>query len=160
MLFRSKEKKEKEYQLEPKNIRLLEDNVLVVDYCTLFLRDKVYSDIYVMEACDKVYQAHGLEKDPWDMSVQFKKTYTDKNNFKENSGFITACHFEIEKIPERLYLAAEQPGISRLKVNGREVSWEEGRYFLDTHIGMADIREFVKEGDNTALFSLKLFLSV
>lgn len=152
-----REKKEKEYQLEPQNIRLLEDNVLVVDYGTLFLRDKVYSDIYVMEACDKVYQAHGLEKDPWDMSVQFKKTYTDKNNFKENSGFIMAYYFEIEKIPERLYLAAEQPGISRLKVNGREVSWEEGRYFLDTHIGMADIREFVKEGDNTALIEVSPF---
>lgn len=148
---------EKIWQLEPGKVSLLGDNVLVVDYGTLFLRDKIYQDIYVMEACDKVYKAHGLEQNPWDMAVQFKKAYTDRNHFRENSGFIMAYHFQIEEVPDKLCLAAEQPGLSLLKVNGTEVSWEEGKYFLDDNMGIADIRKYVHTGDNTALIEVSPF---
>lgn len=136
-------------ELCPDKVSMLEDNVLVLDYGNLYLREQKYENIHVMAACDKVFHAHGMEQNPWDMTVQFKKRYTDRNQFDTSSGFVMEYNFEIAELPDRLFLAIEHPEFYQAEVNGREICLKENTVWLDDEFGKFDIRNYAVKGKNT-----------
>lgn len=135
--------------LHPEMVSLIEDNVLVLDYGDLYLREKKYENIHVMAACDKVYHAHGMEQNPWDMTVQFKRRYTDRDHFDAVSGFVMEYFFAVDEIPDCLFLSTEHPNLYRIEVNGQEILQNENKEWLDHEFGKMDIRRFVQKGSNS-----------
>lgn len=138
-------------ELKPAYIRRKEDNVLVLDYGDLILRGEEYRDIYVTAASEKVFHAHGMERNPWDMAVQFQNRYIGRNQFGEDTGFTMRFWFEAAEIPERLLLAVERPGLYRIRVNGHLLSWNEKEFWLDEEFGMLDIHAYAVCGRNEIL---------
>lgn len=130
------------------------DNVLVLDYGTLHLKDKVYENIHVMAACEKIFHAHGMEQNPWDMAIQFKRQYIDRNHFSENSGFEMCYYFETDEIPSNLLLAFEQPGLCSVEINGIKVEWDGETTWLDEEFGLINIKEYVIKGRNEILIKV------
>ena len=138
-------------ELEPEGIHLKSDNVLVLDYGELHLRNKVYKDIYVMAAAEKAYHSCGMEQNPWDMAVQFKRRYVDRDNFEAGSGFTMKFSFEICQMIERLFLVCEHPELYDISVNGRTLTWDKNNIWLDKEFGMLDISGCAVCGQNEIL---------
>lgn len=134
--------------LEPVGIRLKEKNVLVLDYGNLYLRDKEYRDIHVMAASEKIFHAHGMEQNPWDMAVQFKNRWIERNHFGENSGFSMKFRFETAEKLGNLEMVCEHLDLYHIWINGRRLSYAETDVWLDEEFGRADISEYVVCGRN------------
>jgi hypothetical protein len=58
------------------SIRALSPNVLALDYCDLILEEKTERNLYFYDAQRRIFQHHGLERNPWDSAVQFKTNST------------------------------------------------------------------------------------
>ena len=67
--------------------RPLAPNVLTLDYCDLTLDGKTEKDLYFYDAQRKTFQAHGLDRNPWDSAVQYKTNILDLDKFPADSGF-------------------------------------------------------------------------
>lgn len=135
-------------RLEPICIKRKEENVLVLDYGNLYLRDREYSDIHVMAASEKIFHAHGMERNPWDMAVQFENRNMERNHFEKESGFSMKFCFEAAELPESLMLACEHPKWYQIRLNGHLLSWNPEDIWLDEEFGKTDIRRYVLCGKN------------
>lgn len=126
------------------------DNLLVLDYCDLLVGNKSYHGISVIHAQKLIYEAHGFESNPWDNAVQFKRRLLDRNKFPERSGFVATYRFHVADggLPDRLTLWVERGEYYQLLVNGQAVKWSDESTDLDHHICVADITEYVAQGEN------------
>jgi len=126
-------------------------NVLTLDYCDITLGGKTEIDLYFYQAQQKAYQHHGLDRNPWDNAVQFKRTILDKDNFAPASGFEAAFHFSLaEEVNQKSMRAVvERPELFRIAVNGKPVQPLEGEWWLDKAFGVYDIGRLVTNGNNT-----------
>lgn len=124
-----------------------EPNLLVLDYGSLKLRNKTLEPIYVWHACQKVYRAHGFERNPWDMSVQFKNRHMERNSFHQDSGYEMTYRFYIEKLPGTLFAVWEHPALTCAKVNGHPVNTAMEKW-MDADMGKYEITPLIQEGLN------------
>ena len=134
----------------PLFIEAEQPNVLTLDYCDLNLRGKSEKDLYFYDAQQKVFQAHGLPRNPWDSSVQFNTSIIDENHFLPDSGFEAIFRFSAAAGVnfQSLQAVVERPELFRLFVNGREVTPLAGRWWLDRAFGVYDIGSLVQPGAN------------
>ena len=134
-------------------------NVLTLDYCDLNLAGKVEKDLYFYQAQQKIFQHHGLPRNPWDSSVQFKTGILDQNKFPSDSGFETTYRFNVGKGVNlsSLQLVVEQPELYRVSVNGEPVAPLKDRWWLDRSFGVFNIGEFVSSGKNSIMLKSSPF---
>jgi hypothetical protein len=132
---------------------------LTLDYCDLNLAGKVEKDLYFYQAQQKIFQHHGLPRNPWDSSVQFKTGILDLNRFPSDSGFEATYWFNVGKGVNisSMQLVVEQPELYRVSVNGKPVAPLKDRWWLDRSFGVFDIGEFVSPGKNSIMLKSSPF---
>jgi hypothetical protein len=140
-------------------IRPLSPNVLTLDYCDLILEDKTERDLYFYDAQRKIFQHHGLERNPWDSAVQFKTNILDKDDFADDSGFKADYWFEASEGVnlETLNCVVERPELFSVSCNGTEIQPVEGTWWLDRAFGVFDIGAVARTGKNRITLEAKPF---
>ncbi len=141
------------------SIRPLAPNVFTLDYCDLSLGEKTEKDLYFYDAQRRIFQHHGLERNPWDSAVQFKTNIIDKNKFAGDSGFKAEYWFEAADGVDRqtLKCVVERPELYRVSCNGIEIHPAEGVWWLDKAFGVFDIGSVAKAGKNQISLEAKPF---
>ncbi len=130
-------------------IRRLQPNVLTLDYVDLTVADQTTKNMYVLKACNSIFQKHGMERNPWDRAVQFKDELITKK-FPPGSGFEATYRFAIEeKVPTSLEIVIERPDLYTISCNDQPVSATKGAWWLDKAFGRIDIHGVAKVGENT-----------
>jgi hypothetical protein len=131
----------------------LGSNVLTLDYCDLVLGGRTERDLYFYDAQLKTFQAHGLERNPWDSAVQYKTNILDLDKFPAASGFEAVFPFRTVKGDAKdfadVQAVVERPELFRVLVNGREVAPSPGEWWLDRGFGVYAIGPAIVSGRNT-----------
>jgi len=105
------------------------ENALTLDYCDYwFDGELIDTNAYILDVADR---ANKLEK-----KVAVKVRY----------------HFNVEDIPQVLYLVCETPDRFEILVNGQPVSKQICGYFRDASFKKLDIAALVKRGENEITF--------
>jgi hypothetical protein len=136
-------------------------NVLTLDYCDLVLRGRTEKDLYFYDAQLKTFQAHGLERNPWDSAVQYKTNILDLDEFPADSGFEAVFEFRAVKGDARdfadLKAVVERPALFQVLINGKEVRPLAGEWWLDRAFGVFPVGEHVVSGLNRITVKAKPF---
>ncbi|MGQ9672226.1 MAG: glycosyl hydrolase [Candidatus Aminicenantales bacterium] len=140
-------------------IRREKPNVLTLDYVDLRLGGKVEKDLYFYEAQQRIFQHHGLERNPWDNAVQFKTNIIDLDKFPPGSGFEATFGFEL--LPgvkmSSLQAVVERPEIYEVLVNDRRIEPTPGEWYLDRSFGVFEIGKIASLGRNTVTLRARPF---
>ncbi len=143
------------------SVEALGPNVLTLDYCDLVLKGRTEKDLYFYDAQRKTFQAHGLERNPWDSAVQFQTNILDLDRFPADSGFEAVFDFRTVKGDVQDYAdlkaVVERPELFRVFVNGREVPPLPGEWWLDRAFGVFAIGPHVVSGRNTVTLKARPF---
>jgi hypothetical protein len=141
------------------SIRALSPNVLTLDYCDLILGEETKKNLYFYEAQKRIFQHHGLERNPWDSAVQFKTNIIDKDRFADDSGFTANYGFEAAEGVNlgTLNCVVERPELYNVYCNEREIQPVEGTWWLDRSFGVFDIGRLAKTGNNRITLEAKPF---
>ena len=131
-------------------IKRLAKNILTIDYCDLTVNNQFEKDLYFYEAQTKAFQAHGLQVNPWDHAVQYKKNIVDKDTFGRSTGFEAAFSFTVSKGVKKGTFEAviERPELYRVSINGNQIRPRENSWWLDKAFGVFDIGRYVVDGEN------------
>jgi hypothetical protein len=136
-------------------------NVLTLDYCDLILRGRTEKGLYFYDAQRKTFQAHGLERNPWDSAVQYKTNILDLDKFPADSGFEAVFDFRTVKGDVQDYAdlkaVVERPALFRVFINGREVPPLPGEWWLDRAFGVFAIGPHIVSGRNTVTLKARPF---
>ncbi len=127
------------------------DNVLMMDFCDLFLAGQTTADMQVLDAGDKVYRHHGFEQgNPWTTYVQYDNNLMGRDTFGPGTGYTATYRFRIEGAFDVSGMKAvvEHPDICRVSVNGTEAQRISGEWWLDRHFGVFGIGSLVRPGNN------------
>ena len=140
-------------------IKRLEKNILAIDYCDLTLNNHTEKDLYFYQAQTKAFQAHGLQVNPWDHAVQYKKNIVDQDTFGAKSGFEAAYSFTVsEGVKKETFEAViESPELYQVSINGNQIQPLENRWWLDKAFGAFDIGRYVVDGENRILLKSSPF---
>jgi hypothetical protein len=86
----------------------------------------------------RTFQAHGLDRNPWDSAVQFKTNILDKDKFAPDSGFEATFNFDISPAAGAppLSIVVERPALFKVSVNGAARAPENGQWWLDKAFGV------------------------
>ncbi len=136
----------------PLAVEALAPNVLTLDYCDLTLGGKTEKDLYFYDAQRKTFQAHGLDRNPWDSAVQYKTNIIDRDKFPANSGFEATFWFRAVKGDAQDYsevkAVVERPALFRVFVNDKEVQALPGEWWLDRAFGVFPVGARIVSGRN------------
>jgi len=136
----------------PLAVGALGPNVLTLDYCDLTVAGRTEKDLYFYDAQKKTFQAHGLDRNPWDSAVQYKTNIIDRDKFPADSGFEAVFWFRAMKGDAQdfadLEAVVERPGLFRVFVNDKEVQPEPGKWWLDRAFGVYPVGARVVSGRN------------
>lgn len=142
--------------LEPSStlqVQRIKDNVLTLDFCDLVIDGKEEKNLYVVEACNRLYGHFGMSN-PWNSAVQYKRSIVEKDTF-HTGNIQVVYHFNVKgDVPViGMKLVVEQPDVWKVRINGQPVA-SEGASFLDSRWGTYPVGSFVKEGENTVELSV------
>lgn len=131
-------------------IKRLGKNILALDYCDLTLNNQTEKDLYFYKAQTKAFQAHGLQVNPWDHAVQYKKNIVDQDKFDAKSGFEVSYSFAVASGVRKdgFQAVIERPELYQVSINGRRIDAVKGKWWLDRAFGVFDIGRHVVEGEN------------
>ena len=132
------------------DITRLAKNILAIDYCDLTVNNQTEKDLYFYQAQTKAFQAHGLQVNPWDHAVQYKKNIVDKDTFAATSGFEAAFSFAVSGgvKKETFEAVIERLELYRVSINGNQIQPRENSWWLDKAFGVFDIGRYVVDGEN------------
>lgn len=138
----------------PLNVKRLADNVLMVDFCDLSIDGNVEHNLYTVEACNKLYRHFGMN-DPWNSAIQYRQTIVEKDTFRTGNiqvryAFVVSGNTE----GKEMKLVAEQPGLWKVKLNGKELSPASGESCLDSRFGVYAIGDYIRPDTNTVELSV------
>jgi hypothetical protein len=133
----------------PLEISTLRENALKIDFCDLFMEDKVYKDIYFSEAADIVFDNYGFQGNPWNHSVQYKSKIVDRDTF-QTGGFTVKYYFETDGdiANNNIKICVERPEIFEVRVNNSTVNPIPDKWFVDKSFPVYDASSLVKKGIN------------
>lgn len=125
-------------------------NVLVLDYCDVEVGGKKERGVLAVKAARDIFRAHGFARDPWNRSVQFRRTIFERNHFPDDSGFTATYHFRVADAAalRDLQLAVESSELYQVRLNGKPVDFSSGTRWLDPHLRRASIEKAARPGDN------------
>jgi len=133
-------------------VESLGPNVLTLDYCDLTVAGRTEKDQYFYDAQRKTFQAHGLDRNPWDSAVQYKTNIVDLDKFPAGSGFSAVFWFRAVKGDARdfagLKAVVERPKIFRIFINDAEVEALPGEWWLDRAFGVYPVGARIISGWN------------
>jgi hypothetical protein len=135
-------------------------NVLPIDFCDLQLAGKTLKDIHVSEASQMVYKQNGFSYgDPWNHSVQYKSSITDRSEFDDKNGFIATYRFNLDEKFDYSTIKAvvERPELWSVSINGRNIEPNAGEWWLDHSFGVFSIGSWLKKGENILTIHCKPF---
>lgn len=133
---------------EPPTIRRLDPNVLTLDYVDLTAAGQTDTGINVIRAANRVYERHGMGRNPWDRAVQFKDELIRKT-FPADSGFAVTYRFEIEgSVPSDLSLVVERADLYTVTCNGQPIAVRKDQWWLDRSFVRMHIEKAAKVGPN------------
>jgi len=136
-------------------------NVLTLDYCDLVLAGRTERDLYFYDAQRKTFQAHGLERNPWDSAVQYRTNILDLDKFPQGSGFEAAFGFRAVKGDAKDFAdvkaVVERPELFSVFINGREVAPSPGEWWLDRAFGVYALGPHIVSGRNTVTVKARPF---
>ncbi len=134
-----------------------EDNILVLDYCELYMGGKDMGRHFFYKAGQKIWQEHGFGENPWVSSVQYKTRIVDRDTFSTGSGYRLDFSFRLAEDfqAEKLHAVVERPGLFTVRINGAVIESEPDRWYLDPSFGVYDIRDQVKPGANTISYGIR-----
>jgi hypothetical protein len=138
-------------ELELENVRRVEPNVLVVDYCELELGGEVRKPEHVYAANAALWAAHGMETNGWMATIQYRDQILARNRtMTQNSGGTVRYRFTIleDVDPAGIRLAAETPELWGVSVNGVGVDLAHGERWLDHHIRAVPVGGLLVNGAN------------
>ena len=128
-----------------------EPNALMIDFCDLELEGKTEGDLHVYNAADKVFKHYGfVSGNPWNHSVQYKTTITDRDTFGVGTGFKATYKFTVKGLQDKSSLMAvvERPHLWKVTLNGKEISPNPARWWLDRSFRVFYIGDIVRDGIN------------
>ncbi|NQU21092.1 MAG: hypothetical protein HQ567_07400, partial [Candidatus Nealsonbacteria bacterium] len=132
----------------PPKIRRIEPNVLTLDYVDVTAGGETKKDVYFYGANQFVFQKNGMDRNPWDSSVQLHDQLITKK-FPADSGFEATYRFTIEgQVPKPLYIVVERPDLYAITCNGKPITAATGSWWLDKAFGKIDLAGAAKPGDN------------
>ena len=136
----------------PTAVERVSPNVLTIDYCDLVLGGRTEKDLYFYDAQRKTFQAHGLDRNPWDSAVQYKTNILDRDKFRPDSGFEAVFWFTALKADAldfaSLQAVVERPDLFGVAINGHAVKPLPGEWWLDRAFGVYPIGPHVVAGRN------------
>ncbi len=141
-------------------IERLEPNVVPLDYVDLVLNGEVTEGLYFYNAQTLIYQAHGMQKNPWDSGVQFKDEIIQQDHFPPNSGFELRYPFQMGSFGSMpsLQLVVERGDRYTVSVNGHTIEAEQGEWWLDRSFTVYKIQpNWLEEGRNVISTKAKPF---
>jgi len=139
----------------PIQIRRLGPNVLTLDYVDVSAAGKARRGCYFYAAQQLIFQANGMDRNPWDSAVQFKDQIISKR-FPPDSGFEATYRFEVvESVPKDLAIVIERPDLYAITCNGRPVRASKGKWWLDRSFGIIPIAKAARPGENTVTISCR-----
>ena len=129
-------------------IRRLGPNVLVLDYVDVKAGGETRTNLYVYKANQFAWKKNGLERNPWDSSVQFKNELISKK-FPPDSGFLATYKFTVEgTVPKNLAIVIERPDLYAITCNGQALRAKTGEWWLDKSFGRLEIASCAHQGEN------------
>jgi hypothetical protein len=137
-------------------IKPLGENVLTIDFCDLKLGSDNFYDMHIYSAADRVFKYHGFrDGNPWNTSVQYKNNTVRRDTFK-TGGFIASYKFTVTEQFDfsEMKAVVERPSLYTVRINGRPVLPEPGKWWLDPEMEIIHIGQYVKKGEN--ILSLEL----
>jgi hypothetical protein len=136
-------------------VKRLQPNTIILDYCDLKVGGKTYKDMYICNAADTIFkeylkEPYGSNYNPWSNAVQYRSRIVDKNNFDSTTGFEVSYHFQLEAgfAPTSLNAVVESPHLYTVSINGVKVDPKSGEWWLDKDFGVFEIVSNLKSGDN------------
>jgi hypothetical protein len=141
---------------EKTRVKRNSENVLVINYLDLKTSKSDKKEIYFMDGLIGLFEENGIAMgNPWQHKIQYKQDYLALDSlFDSGSGFEASYHFEIQEDlgTEQLRsirAVVERPELWQVKINGQEVSPNEGDYWIDREFPVFEVGEFLKSGRNT-----------
>jgi hypothetical protein len=127
-------------------VKRLQANTIILDYCDLKVGGKTYKDMYICNAADTIFkeylkEPYGSNYNPWSNAVQYRSRIVDKNNFDSTTGFEVSYHFQLEAgfAPTSLNAVVESPHLYTVSINGVKVDPKSGEWWLDKDFGVFEI---------------------
>ncbi|WCJ60447.1 glycosyl hydrolase [Fontisphaera persica] len=141
----------------PVDVQRLELNVLTLDYVDISAGGETRSNVYYYAANQFAYQKNGMPRNPWDSAVQFKDELIRKT-FPPESGFSVTYRFFITgAVPAELNFVLERPDLYTITCNGRPLTPQKGRWWMDKSFGVLDLRRVAQLGENVVTCTARPF---
>ena len=134
-----------------------EPNAMMIDFCDLELAGKTEHDLHVYNAADKVFKHYGFTSgNPWNHSVQYRRTTVDRDTFSINTGFKATYKFTVRGLNDKSSVMAviERPHLWKATCNGKDITPEPEQWWLDRSFRVFRIGDLVKEGSNEITLSV------
>jgi hypothetical protein len=143
--------------VSPPEVSRLDPNVLTLDYVDITAGRETMTNLHTYDANQFIWKKHGMERNPWDSAVQFKRELISKE-FPDASGFEAVYRFQIEKrVPSRLAIVIERPDLYEITCNGQKVRAKREDWWLDKAFGRIDLSSAARVGENTVLLRASPF---
>ena len=130
------------------DVRRLKDNILLLDFCNFSVDGKSFRDMYVADACRKLYNCFGWQN-PWESTIQYKTIFTDvtfdEGDITVEYPFVITEDFDWSG----LKFICEKPWLWEVRVNSEKVEQIEGEHPLDARNGAFAIGKLLHKGTNT-----------
>jgi hypothetical protein len=132
-----------------------QENILVLNYLDLKSENLALTDTYFMDALLALFESHGLEMgNPWQHKIQYRKSYLDREDFSDNSGFTASYQFYIANDMDPLIMkdiraVVEGHELWEVVINGQPVRKQEGAYWIDREFWYFPVGSHLKVGKNT-----------
>lgn len=126
-------------------------NVLTIDFCDLTVGNETTKDLNTYYAADKAFKYYGFKNgNPWNTSVQFRKNITDRDTFGIKTGFSATYHFVVNGsfVTDSVKAVVERAPLWKVFINGKEISAEKGKWWLDRSFNIYNIGAYIRNGDN------------
>ncbi len=129
-------------------IRRLAPNVLTLDYVDLATGGPTQKNLYHYRANQLVWQANGMDRNPWDSAVQFKDELI-AHKFPAESGFTATYRFTIDgAVPKPLAIVVERADLYSVACNGQAIAVAKDSWWLDRAFSKLDISAAARSGAN------------
>ncbi len=134
--------------------RRMNPNTLVIDYCSLKMKDKEIKDAYFFNINEELWKSFGFSANPWRSAVQFKDELI-KRNFEKGKGFSVSYRFKLDaeyvkglSKENPLEVVIEKAVQYKITCNGKCIQAKEDEWWLDKSFGKINLNSVVQVGDN------------
>ncbi|HKK63006.1 MAG TPA: glycosyl hydrolase [Bacteroidales bacterium] len=138
-------------------VSVLDDNVINLDYCKLIMQGDTSEKVYYYQAQEEVFRAHGFDKNPWSMAIQYSNEIANKDTFSRGSGFKAVYPFLIDSDfkTKDMRVVVESPELYKVTCNGEKLKQQEDMWWLDKDFGVYEIHGGIEAGMNELAIEAK-----